>query len=114
MMDHNHYRLPVRRYIMDLFAIPFTHHQLDEVFEQGARLQAAAFDLPRDVPDSIASARKRSSSLLSGSHYTWPSGQSSMLRAGLWSDDEDEDVDEAALPPKETLNPVVKIEGFLC
>lgn len=134
LLDHNHFRLPVRRYILDLFSLSFTPAQLDQVFEQGARLQAQSSTPVRNgvnggQSDSRPGSPQRRRSSSTGAvgavagltatasrkdQYAWPSGQSSMLRAGMWSDEEDEQVDEAALPPKQSLPPVVTIEGFLC
>lgn len=117
MLDHNHFRLPVRRYILDLFPMPFTPAHLDEAFEEGARLQAQSGPPKGGNGNAVltGSPQKRKSTIMSGNHLAWPSGQSSMLRAGMWSDEEEEDeVDEDTLPPKQTLQPVVTIEGFLC
>lgn len=117
VLDHTHFRLPVRRFILDLFALSFTAPQLNEVFEEGARLQAQAALHPADrsttgSPNSLSAAA--ATARTSGNKFAWPSGQSSLMRDEASSTDDEEDVDESKLPPKQLLDPIVKIDGFLC
>ena len=83
LLDHNHYRLPVRRYIHDLFSLDITADTLNRV--TAACHQAEAEATPSESHSTTeANGREESAAQLAHHRDEWPSGQSSMLR-GNWS-----------------------------
>jgi rapamycin-insensitive companion of mTOR len=111
-LQNLHFRLPVRRYILDLFEIKFDAASLDEI----ARAGIAILDIDEFAP--IPLDRVASSGSIRGKHLSrhpgWPSGQSDLMRdASSMTDRESATDEQDGVIPKVFLEPVVRINGFI-
>jgi hypothetical protein len=114
LFDNIHFRLPVRRYVLDLFEIKFDAVSLEQIAQAGKTIletdEFAPVSLERVLSSSSMNVNKRLSTLQAG----WPSGQSELMREGTSMTDQESEIDDTdGVMPKQVLEPIVQIRGFI-
>lgn len=113
ILDNTNFRLPVRRYILDLFEIKFDNAALEGIAQAGKDIlevdEFAPTRLERSYSQTSLNKGKRFMT-----HQGWPSGQSELMREGASVTDQGSAVDEQdEVMEKVVLEPIVAIKGFI-
>ncbi|GAA5917264.1 hypothetical protein JCM5296_000314 [Sporobolomyces johnsonii] len=123
MLASHHYRLPVRKYIIELFELPMSARNAERVVQAGEELRAkkdkGMAATPRLDGEGDEAAKGGGEGVISGSKTPgWAASGVSALVHGIegdvTDDDDESSVDAAELIlPVKTLTPLLTVKGFL-
>lgn len=114
MLSSYHYRLAVRRYVLELFEIPLDDRAAQAISMAGEELIARKEEEEEEeeaAANGVGGAEGRG-----GTKWALPTGGDALLEEieGEFTDDDDESVEEGtAAIPLQVLQPMITIRGFL-
>lgn len=111
MLSSYHYRLAVRRYVLELFEIPLDDRAAQAISMAGEELIARKEEEEEAAANGVGGAEGRG-----GTKWALPTGGDALLEGieGDFTDDDDESVEEGtAAIPLQVLQPMITIRGFL-
>ncbi|GAA5918699.1 hypothetical protein JCM1841_006247 [Sporobolomyces salmonicolor] len=121
MLASHHYRLPVRKYIVELFELPMGVRNAERVVQAGEELRAKkdkGMATPRLDGEGEEAAKGGEGATSGFKTPAWAASGVSALVNGIegdvTDDDDESSVDEAELIlPVKTLTPLLTVKGFL-